>query len=81
MICSSLEPIRCNVSDLEVHVMTVEERVAPHEEDNQEDNSPLESGWQRDSPAEPYPVMGRESRANPPQGGPALAKNYMGVSL
>ena len=59
-IRSSLEPITHNVSDLKAHVMAVEERVAPREEDKQEDDSPLDSGWQRDSLAEPYPAMGRE---------------------
>ena len=29
--------------------------------------------------AKPHPATGRESRANPPQGGPAPANNYMGA--
>ena len=42
MICSSLEPIMCNVSNLEACVTAIEERVAPHEDDDeQEGNSPL----------------------------------------
>ena len=59
-ICSSLEPITRNVGDLKVRVMAIKERVAPHEEDEQEDDSSLDSGWQRDSPAEPYPAMDRD---------------------
>ena len=78
MICSSLEPISHNVGNLKACVMAVKEQVAPREEDEQDDDSPLDSKWQRDSLAEPYPAMGRELRANPPQGGPALAKKYMG---
>ena len=79
MIRSSLEPITHNVGDLKVHVTAVKEWATPREEDEQEDNSPLDSGWQIDSPAEPYPAMGRESRANPPQGRQASTNNYMGA--
>ena len=43
------------------------------------DDSPLDSGQWRESPAKLHPAMGRESRANPPQGGPTLAKNYTGA--
>ena len=53
--------------------------MAPHEEDEQENNSPFDSGWQRNPLAKPYPAMDRESRANPPQGRPAPTKNYMGM--
>ena len=79
MIRSSLDPVSHSVNDLKGHVMAIEEQVISREEDKQEDYSPLDSGQRRDSPAEPHPVMGRESRANPPQGGAALANNYMGV--
>ena len=68
-----------NVSDLEAHVTAFKEQVTPCEDDEQEDDSPLDSGWQRDSPAKPYPAMGRELRANPPQGGLAPTKDYMGT--
>ena len=78
-ICSSLGPIMCNVGDLKAHVTAVKEQVTLREDDEQEDDGPLESGWWRDSPAKPYPEMGRELRANPPQGGPALTKNYTGM--
>ena len=79
MIRSSLEPITHNVGDLKVHVTAVKEWATPREEDEQEDNSPLDSGQQRNSPAKPHPAMGRESRANLPQGGLAPANDYMGV--
>ena len=49
MICSSLDPVSCSMNDLEAHVMAIEEQVASWEEDKQEDNSPLDSGWQRES--------------------------------
>ena len=78
-IHSSLEPIMCNVGDLKVRVTAIKEQVAPHEDDKQEDNDPLESGQWRDPLAEPYPAMGRELRASLPQGGPAPTKNYMGA--
>ena len=79
MICSSLDPVSRGVNDLEVHVTAIEEQVASHEEYKQEDDSPLDSGQWRDSPAEPYPAMGRESRTNPLQGGPTPTKDYMGT--
>ena len=78
-ICSSLDPVSCSVNDLEACVTAIEERVASQEEDEQEDNSPLDSGQWRESSTEPHPATGRELRANPPQGGPAPAKNYMGA--
>ena len=59
--------------------MAIEERVTSREEDEQEDDSPLDSGRRRESPAKPCPATGRESRANPPQGGLAPAKNYTGA--
>ena len=79
MIHSSLDPVSHGVNNLEACVMAIEEQVASREEDEQEDDSPLDSGWQRDSPAEPYSATGRELRANPLQGGLAPAKDYMGV--
>ena len=78
-ICSSLDPVSHSVNDLEACVMAIKERVASREEDKQEDDSPLDSGQQRNSPAEPCPATGRESRANLPQGGPAPANNYTGA--
>ena len=63
-----------NVNDLGACVMAIEERVDSHEEDEQEDDSPLDAGRWRESPTEPCPLPGRELRANLPQGGPALAK-------
>ena len=75
-ICSSLDAMAHKVNDLGVRVMAVEERVNSWEEDEQEDNSPLDSGQWRKSPAEPRLATGRESRANPPQGGLAPAKRY-----
>ena len=78
-ICSSLDPVSCSVNDLEAHVMAIEERVASQEEDEQEDDSPRDSGWQRNSLAEPCLAMGRELRAKPLQGGAALESNYMGA--
>ena len=54
MIHSSLDPVLHNMSDLKAHVMAIEERVTPHEEYEQEDDSPLDSGQWRDSLAEPY---------------------------
>ena len=69
----------CSVNDLEARVMATEEQVISREEDEQEDYNPLDSGWWRDSPAEPHLVTGRELKANPPQGGLALANNYTGV--
>ena len=78
-ICSGLDPVSRSVNDLEVHVMAIEEQVASRKEDEQEDNSPLDSGWQRNSLAEPHQAMGGESGANPPQGRPTLAKNSMGA--
>ena len=79
MICSSLDPVSRSVNDLEACVTAIKERVVSQEEDEQEDYNPLDSGWWRDSLAEPCLAMGRESRANPPQGGLAPANNYMGV--
>ena len=78
-ICSSLYPVSRSVNNLKVHVTAIKERVASREEDTQEDDSPLDSGQWRESPTEPRPAMGRESRANPLQGGPAPAKNYTGA--
>ena len=57
----------------------IEESVTSREEDKQEDDSPLDSGRWRNSPAKPCLAMGRELRANPPQGGLAPANDYMGV--
>ena len=59
--------------------MAIEKRVASREEDEQEDDSPFDSGQQRSSLADPRLAMGRGLRANPPQGGLAPANNYMGV--
>ena len=67
------------VNDLRARVMAVEERVDSWEEDEQEDDNPLDSGWWRESPTEPCPATGRESRANSPQGGPAPTRSYMGA--
>ena len=78
-IRSSLDPVSRSVNDLKVCVTAIKERVTSQEEDEQEDNSPLDSGWWRNSPAEPCPATGRESRANPLQGGPAPANDYMGA--
>ena len=80
-IRSSLDAMAHNMDDLRAHVTAIEEQVDSREgdsreEDKQEDNSPLDAGWWRESPTEPRLAMGRESRANPPQGGPALAKRY-----
>ena len=69
---------RC-ANDLKVRVTAIKERVASREEDEQEDDSPLNSGRRRDSLAKPHSATGRESRANPPQGGLAPAKDYTGV--
>ena len=74
-IRSSLDAMAHNVNDLGAHVTAIEERVDSREEDEQGDNSPLDTGRWRESPTEPRPAMGRESRANPPQGGPASAKD------
>ena len=73
-IRSSLDAMAHNMNDLGACVTAIEERVDSREEDEQEDNSPLDSGWWRESPTKPCLAMGRESRANPLQGGPALAK-------
>ena len=75
-ICSSLDAMAHSLNDLGARVTAVEERVDSQEEDKQEDDNPLDSGWWRESPTEPHPATGRDLRANPPQGGPALAKNY-----
>ena len=75
-ICSSLDAMAHNMDDLGVRVTAIEERVNSREEDKQEDNSPLDTGQWRESLTEPRPEMGRESRANPLQGGPAPAKRY-----
>ena len=75
-IRSSLDAMAHNVNDLGEHVTAIEERVDSREEDEQEDDSPLDAGWWRESPTEPHPATGRESRANPLQGGPAPAKRY-----
>ena len=75
-IRSSLDAMAHNVDDLGARVMAIEERVDSREEDEQEDNSPLDTGRWRESLTEPRQAMGRESRANPPQGGPAPAKRY-----
>ena len=72
----SLDALAHNVNDLGAHLTAIKERVDSHEEDEQEDDSPLGSEWWREPPAEPRPVSGRESRANAPQGGPAPAKRY-----
>ena len=79
MICSSLDPVSRSMNDLKARVMAIEESVASQEEDEQEDDSPLDSGQWRSSPAEPHPATGRELRANPPQGGPAPANDYTGA--
>ena len=78
-IRSSLDPMSRSVNNLEARVMAIEERVTSQEEEEQEDDSPLDSGRWRESLTESCPVMGRELRANPPQGGLAPAKNYMGA--
>ena len=75
-IHSSLDAMAHNVNDLRARVTAIEEQVDSWEEDKQEDDSPLESGRWREPPAEPRLAMGRELRANPPQGGPAPAKRY-----
>ena len=75
-IRSSLDAMAHNVNDLGACVTAIEERVNSWEEDEQEDDSPLDSGWWREPPAKSRPATGRELRANPPQGGPALAKRY-----
>ena len=75
-IRSSLDAMAHNVNDLGAHVTAIEEQVDSHEEDEQEDNSPLDAGRWRESPTEPRPETGRELRANPSQGGPALKKIY-----
>ena len=59
--------------------MAIEEQVASQEEDEKEDDSPLDSGQRRNSLVKPCLVTGRESRAKLPQGGSALANNYMGA--
>ena len=78
-IRSSLDPVSHSMNDLKAHVTAIEERVTSQEEDKQEDDSPLDPGWRRDSLAEPCSATGRESRANPLQGGLAPAKGYMGA--
>ena len=75
----SLDTLAHNVNDLGAHLTAIKERVDSHEEDEQEDDSPLGSEWWREPPTEPRPVLGRESRANAPQGGPAPAKCYTSV--
>ena len=75
-ICSSLDAMAHNVNDLGERVTAIKERVDSCEEDEQEDDSPLDAGWWRESLTEPCLATGRESRANPPQGGPAPAKRY-----
>ena len=76
-IRSSLDAMAHNVNNVGAHVTAIKERVDSREEDEQEDDSPLDSGWWREPPAEPRPATGRESRANPPQGGPAPENRYM----
>ena len=78
-IHSRLDAMAHTVNDLGARMTAIEERVNSREEDEQEDDNPLDSGWWREAPAEPCPATGRESRANPLQGGPAPAKRYMSV--
>ena len=76
MLFRSLDALAHNVNDLRACLTAIEERVDSREEDEQEDNNPLDAGRWRESPTEPRPATGRESRANPPQGGLAPAKCY-----
>ena len=78
-IRSSLDAMAHNVNDLGACVTAIEEQVDSQEEDEQEDDSPLDSGQWREPLAEPHPATGRESRANPPQGGLAPEKRYTSV--
>ena len=77
--CHSLDALAHNVNDLGARLTAIEEQVYSREEDEQEDDSPLGSERWREPPAEPRPMTGRESRANAPQGGLALAKRYTSV--
>ena len=78
-IRSSLDAMAHTMNNLRARVTAVEEQVDSQAEDEQEDDNPLDSGQWRESPTEPHPAMGRELRANPLQGGPALTRCYMGV--
>ena len=78
-ICSSLDTMSHSMNNLGACVTAIEERVDSREEDKQEDDSPLDSGWWGEPPTKPHPATGRESRANLPQGGPAPTRNYMGA--
>ena len=78
-IHSSLDAMAHTMNDLRVRVTAIEERVDSWEEDEQEDDNPLDSGQWREPLTEPCPEMGRESRANPLQGGPAPTRSYTGA--
>ena len=54
--CHSLDALAHNVNDLGARLTAIEERVDSHEEDEQEDDSPLGSERWREPPAEPRPV-------------------------
>ena len=74
--CSSLDALKYTVNDLGARVMAIKERVDSRKEDEQEDDSPLDSERWREPPTKPCMSPGRESRANPLQGGPAPVKRY-----
>ena len=65
MIHSSLDPVSHSMNGLEACVMAIEERVASREEDEQEDDSPFDSGQQRSSLADPPPGNGQGVESQP----------------
>jgi len=68
-----------NMSELERRITNVEGGTAPFEDDEQEDIDPLESDeWGR-PPSDTNPAMGREPKADMPQGGSTPAQQYTGV--
>ena len=75
-IRSSLDPVAHNMNELEACVTSIEEQVVSRDEDKQKDDSPPDSGWQRELLAKPCPAVGRELRASPLQGRLATATNY-----
>ena len=64
----SLAMLTNTVSELERHITSVEGCTVPSEDDEQEDIDPLESDeWGR-PPSDTNPAMGREPKADMPQG-------------